>query len=206
MPVEDVAAFVGYVPQDPRALLFHDTLREELEFTLRGRKTNDQRPTTKDTHAGILSSLVLGPSPPIEQTLELLSLAHLASAYPRDLSGGEAQRAALAAILVAGPPVLLLDEPTRGLDYAAKDELGRLLRRLAADGRTVMMSTHDVELVAACADRVALLGDGELVVEGPVREVLSDSLIFSSQVAKLYPGTGRLTVDDVLDRTADTRG
>jgi len=134
----------------------------------------------------------------IEKTLELVGLAHLAQAYPRDLSGGEAQRAALAAILVGGPPVLLLDEPTRGLDYRAKVVLGHLLRDLAAGGSTIIMSTHDVELAASCADRVALLGDGELVVEGPVREVLSDSLIFSSQVAKLFPGTGWLTVADVV--------
>ncbi|HNP71068.1 MAG TPA: AAA family ATPase, partial [Kouleothrix sp.] len=114
--------------------------------------------------------------------------------------------AALAAILVAGPPVLLLDEPTRGLDYAAKAGLGRLLRRLAAEQHTIILATHDVELVAAYADRVALLGDGELVVEGPVREILNDSLIFSSQIAKLYPGTGWLTVDDVVAGQAPKAG
>src|SRR5204863_7482704 len=92
--VADVTAFVAYVPQDPRALLFHDTLREELAFTLDNRRTtNDGRRTTV-----------------IERTLELVGLAHLAQAYPRDLSGGEAQRAALATILVGGPSVLLLDE------------------------------------------------------------------------------------------------
>jgi energy-coupling factor transport system ATP-binding protein len=189
LDVEDAAALAGYVPQDPRALLFHDTVREELEFTL-------HRPKTKDDKRRLPSSAAPGPSSQVDSTLALLGLAHLAAAYPRELSGGEAQRAALAAILVADPPVLLLDEPTRGLDYAAKANLGGLLRRLAANGRTVIMSTHDVELVAAHADRVALLGDGELVVEGPVREVLSDSLIFSSQVAKLFPGTGWLTVED----------
>jgi energy-coupling factor transport system ATP-binding protein len=189
MAVEDVAAFVGYVPQDPRTLLFHDTLWEELAFTL------DNRRTTNDVGARYI---VPPRTTVIERTLEIVGLAHLAQAYPRDLSGGEAQRAALAAILVGGPPVLLLDEPTRGLDYRAKVVLGHLLRDLAAEGSTIIMSTHDVELAASCADRVALLGDGELVVEGPVREVLSDSLIFSSQVAKLFPGTGWLTVADVL--------
>jgi energy-coupling factor transport system ATP-binding protein len=202
--VEDMAAFVGYVPQDPRSLLFHVTVREELEFTLRGRKTGDERRRTKgptdEKTKGVfgLPSPVIGHPSSIDATLDRLGIAHLAAAYPRDLSGGEAQRAAMAAILVAGPPALLLDEPTRGLDYAAKAGLGQLLRRLAAEGRTVVMSTQDVELVAAYADRVALLSDGELVVEGPVRDVLSDSLIFSSQVAKLFPGTGWLTVEDTL--------
>lgn len=177
---EDLAREVGYVPQDPRSILYHDTLREELEFTLRGR----QQPVLADT---------------IGATLATLGIAHLAERYPRDLSGGEAQRAALAAILVGKPPLLLLDEPTRGLDYHAKADLTRLLRRLCAAGHSIVMATHDVELVAAVADRVVLLGDGELIVDGPAHEVLGDSLLFSSQVAKLYPGHGWLTVDDVLE-------
>jgi energy-coupling factor transport system ATP-binding protein len=182
MEVAEVGQLVGYVPQNPRAMLFHDTLREELEFTLAARG----------------AAPASGRAAQVETALERFGLAHRAGAYPRDLSGGEAQRAALAAILVAGPPVLLLDEPTRGLDAPAKDRLGRLLRGLAGAGQTVVLATHDVELVAAFADRAALLGDGELVVEGPVREVLSDSLIFSSQIAKLFPGSGWLTVEDAL--------
>jgi len=177
-PTEELAREAGYVPQDPRSILFHDTLREELAFTLRARGVADDGA--------------------IERTLGALGIAHLAGRYPRDLSGGEAQRAALAAVFVGDPPVLLLDEPTRGLDYAAKSELARLLRALCAAGRAVIMTTHDVELAAACADRVALLGDGELVVEGPAAEVLGDSLILSSQIAKLFPGRGWLTLDDAL--------
>jgi energy-coupling factor transport system ATP-binding protein len=180
MPVEDVAALVGYVPQDPRALLFHDTLAEELAFTLKQR-------AEQPAHAESL----------IAATLERFGLAHLAQTYPRILSGGEAQRAALATIFVGSPPVLLLDEPTRGLDYAAKAALGQLLRSLANEQRTIILATHDVELVAAYADQVLLMGEGELVAEGPVREMLSDSLIFSSQIAKLFPGTGWLTAEDV---------
>ncbi len=203
MSVEELAGLAGYVPQDPRALLFHDTVREELEFTLREQAKSAEPRTAK---ARSLSPSAVGPSSAVASTLDQLGLAQLAEAYPRDLSGGEAQRAALAAILVAGPPVLLLDEPTRGLDYAAKAGLGRLLRRLAAEQHTIILATHDVELVAAYADRVALLGDGELVVEGPVREILNDSLIFSSQIAKLYPGTGWLTVDDVVAGQAPKAG
>lgn len=177
-PVEELAREVGYVPQDPRSILYHDTLRAELEFTLRG-------------HGRQADGAV-------EATLAALGIAHLADAYPRALSGGEAQRAAMAAILVADPPLLLLDEPTRGLDYRAKAGLARLLRRLCAEGRTVVMATHDVELAAACADRVALLGDGELVVEGPAREILGQSLLLSSQIAKLFPDSGWLTAEQAL--------
>ncbi|MEI7769686.1 MAG: ABC transporter ATP-binding protein, partial [Chloroflexales bacterium] len=177
-PTEELARSVGYVPQDPRSILYHDTLREELEFTLRARGQ-----AARDTIRDVLTSL---------------GIAHLAEAYPRALSGGEAQRAALAAILVGDPSVLLLDEPTRGLDYAAKADLSVQLRALCAAGRTVIMATHDVELAASCADRVALLGDGELVVEGPAAEGLGDSLFFSSQIAKLFPGSGWLTLADAL--------
>lgn len=178
LATEELARDVGYVPQDPRSILFHDTLRDELEFTLRAR--GGARPGA------------------IEATLAELGIAHLAERYPRDLSGGEAQRAALAAVLVGGPQILLLDEPTRGLDYAAKSDLARLLRDLCAGGRAVIMATHDVELAAACADRVALLGDGELVVEGPAAEVLGDSLTLSPQIAKLFPGRGWLSLADAL--------
>jgi energy-coupling factor transport system ATP-binding protein len=193
--VEELAGRVGYVPQDPRSLLFHDTVREELLFTLRAQQTADG--STKSSGARPRSAVGAEQSA-IDETLARLGLARLAETYPRALSGGEAQRAALAAVLVANPPLLLLDEPTRGLDYAAKARLAELLRAQCAAGRSVLMATHDVELVAACADRVALLGDGELVAEGPVRELLGDSLIFSSQVAKLFPGTGWLTAGQAL--------
>jgi energy-coupling factor transporter ATP-binding protein EcfA2 len=177
-PVESLARSVGYVPQDPRSILYHDTLREELAFTLRGRGASDEGA--------------------VERTLAALGIAHLAEAYPRALSGGEAQRAALAAILVGGPRLLLVDEPTRGLDYQAKEDLARLLRELCAQGVAVVMATHDVELAAACADRIALLGDGELVVDGPVHTVLGESLLLSPQIAKLFPGSGWLTLGDAL--------
>ncbi|MFV9507374.1 MAG: ABC transporter ATP-binding protein [Oscillochloridaceae bacterium umkhey_bin13] len=189
--VESLAQQIGYVPQDPRSILFHDTLHEELAFTLRGR---DEAPVGAAATERIAA------------TLAELGLAQLAERYPRGLSGGEAQRAAMAAIMVAQQPVLLLDEPTRGLDYQAKASLAVLLRQLCASGRTIIMATHDVELAAACADRVALLGDGELVVEGPAAEVLGESLLLSSQIAKLFPGRGWLTLDDALQGLTTVRG
>ncbi len=105
---------------------------------------------------------------------------------------------ALASILVAEPQILLLDEPTRGLDYGQKAALTAFLRRAKAQGRTMIMATHDVELVAQCADRVVLLGDGQIVVDGPARQVMSESLVFASQINKLFRNPALLTVDDVL--------
>ncbi|MEJ2556743.1 MAG: energy-coupling factor transporter ATPase [Anaerolineae bacterium] len=177
----EITRRVGFVPQNPGRLLFNETLEEELAFTRRGHQ------------------LPLADTRPL---LSRLRLGELAQAYPRDLSTGERQRAALAAILVAEPEVLLLDEPTRGLDYANKEELTAILNDLRQQGGTVVMATHDVELVARCADRVVILGEGQVVVDGPVREVMTESLVFASQINKLLRDDCFLTVEDVLQRMA----
>jgi energy-coupling factor transporter ATP-binding protein EcfA2 len=177
-PVEQIIKHVGYVPQNPNALLFNDTVSQELDFTRRGH--------------GL-------PPGNYDALLGALGLTEHAGHYPRDLSVGERQRVALASILVAEPQVLLLDEPTRGLDYQQKAALVAFLQHERARGRTIIMATHDVELVANCADRVILLGDGQIVVDGPARQVMSESLVFASQINKLFRDPTLLTVEDALD-------
>jgi energy-coupling factor transporter ATP-binding protein EcfA2 len=118
-------------------------------------------------------------------------------AHPRDLSEGQRLALALAVVLVSSPPVLLLDEPTRGLDYPAKAELAEVLRRQAADGNAVMVATHDVEFAAQAADRVVVLAEGEVVSDGTTREVLAASPAFAPQVTKIL-GPGWLRVDEVI--------
>ncbi len=177
-PVEVLIQRVGYVPQDPSALLFSDSVREELEFTRRAHAL----PTADAQH-----------------WLDQLDLAGLGERYPRELSVGQRQRVALAAILVAEPTVLLLDEPTRGVDPQEKKLLAGFLRAQAQQGHTVLMATHDVELAAECAQRVIILGEGQVVVDGPAREVMSQSAVFASQVNKLFRDPRLLTVEDVLE-------
>jgi energy-coupling factor transporter ATP-binding protein EcfA2 len=177
--VEELARQVGYVPQNPNALLFAETVAGELAFTRRAQ--------------GIKSGIGDGP------LLETLGLAGMEGRYPRDLSAGERQRVALAAVLVGDPELILLDEPTRGLDYENKVSLVSFLRALKAQGRTVVVVTHDVELVAQCAERVVLMGDGEIVVDGPVREVMTGSQVFASQINKLFRDPRFLTVEDVIE-------
>jgi len=177
--LDDIIKTVGYVPQHPGALLFGDTLAAELAFTRRG-------------HA-------MPADPAADQALlERLGLGALADRNPRDLSGGEQQRAALASILAANPQIILLDEPTRGLDYAQKRSLTDLLLGFKREGRTILMATHDVELAAACADRAVLMAEGQIVVDGSAREVMSDSQVFSSQINKLFRDPRYLVVEDVL--------
>jgi energy-coupling factor transport system ATP-binding protein len=169
-------AGAGYVPQNPGSLLFAERLRDELAFTRR--------------HLG-------GRDGEADDILTRLGLAAAADRNPRDLSGGERERAALAAVLVGKPRLLLLDEPTRGMDYVRKRELGEILTDLCRDGVAVVVATHDVELVATIASRVVLLGDGGIVADGSPRTVLTGSLTYATQINKLY-GDGFLTVADVI--------
>jgi energy-coupling factor transport system ATP-binding protein len=119
------------------------------------------------------------------------------SAHPRDLSDGQRLALALAVQLVAQPRVVLLDEPTRGLDYAAKRRLSAFLADLAGRGTAVGVATHDVEFVAATASRVVVLAEGEVITDAPTAAALAASPVFAPQVAKVLAPVPVLTVDQV---------
>ncbi|MCO6449998.1 MAG: ATP-binding cassette domain-containing protein [Caldilineales bacterium] len=178
-PTEELAASIAYVPQNPDRILFAESVAGELAFSRKAHALP----------ADDAADLAL---------LARLGIAHLADRHPSDLSVGERQRLALAAVLITDPPAILLDEPTRGIDYEQKHRLAALLRELRDAGKTVVMATHDVELAAAAADRVVLLAQGQIVVDGPARRVMSESLVFASQVNKLFRDPRLLTPDDVL--------
>jgi energy-coupling factor transport system ATP-binding protein len=132
---------VAYLPQNPTALLHLPTVTAEVNLTLqRARETE---------------------SP--EEILDELGLMSVADRYPRDLSCGERQRAALATVLPGTPHLVLLDEPTRGMDVAAREALVRLVARLRDGGAAIVLATHDAELRSALADRVIRVGDGTVV-------------------------------------------
>jgi energy-coupling factor transport system ATP-binding protein len=122
--------------------------------------------------------------------LATVGLEWAAGADPRDLSGGERQRLALA-IVMAGragadvPGLICLDEPTRGMDRARKEDLAAWAGGLTGRGAAVVIATHDVEFAASFAERVVLLGDGELIADGPVAEVLSGGWYFATEVARI---------------------
>lgn len=167
---------VGFVPQDPGLLLYHDTVAAECASA----EHDGDLPAGS---VGALLAEVVGPLAP--------------DTHPRDLSEGQRLGLALAIVLAAAPPLVVLDEPTRGLDYDAKARLVGVLRRLAADGRTVVLATHDVEVVAQVADRVVVLADGEVVADGAARDVVSHSPVFAPQVAKILAPEPWLTVEEV---------
>ena len=184
--VASICRHVGYLPQNPNSLLFADSVTDELEVTLRNHARGDRAK--------------LGPDAPsrIAYLLGRLGLAGKAGAYPRDLSTGERQRVALGAIVVPGPGALLLDEPTRGLDYGAKEALVDLLASWCADGMAIVLVTHDVEMAAAAASRVVVMKQGQIIADGSPSQVLGGSPIFEPQTSRLFPGTGWLSPSDAL--------
>ncbi len=134
-------------------------------------------------HLTVLDNVMLAPMHGHGQTraaalarathlLETLGVLPRATAYPRELSGGEAQRVAIARALAINPPLLLMDEPTSALDPARRAALGHSLRALAADGRGLLIVTHDVDFARAVADRVVVLSHGIIAEQGPAAEVL----------------------------------
>ncbi|PFG39884.1 energy-coupling factor transport system ATP-binding protein [Georgenia soli] len=169
---------VALVPQSPSDLLYLPTVGQEC--------------AAADEQVG-------APAGTTRDVLHALAPGVPGDAHPRDLSEGQRLALALAIQLAGRPMVLLLDEPTRGLDYTGKARLADLLRTLRSGGRTVLLATHDVEFVAGCADRVVLLAGGDLVADAPARSVLHDSATFSPQVAKILRPVDVLTVADVRD-------
>ncbi|WP_426363648.1 ABC transporter ATP-binding protein [Streptomyces sp. E-08] len=167
---------VGLVPQEPRDLLYADTVAAEC--------------AAADADAGVTPGTC-------RALVEELLPGVADDTHPRDLSEGQRLALALAVVLTGRPPLLLLDEPTRGLDYAAKARLVAHLRTLAADGHAIVLATHDVELAAELAHRVVIIADGEVVADGPTAEVVVSSPAFSPQVAKILAPQPWLTVEQV---------
>jgi energy-coupling factor transport system ATP-binding protein len=172
----DLIHHVGLVPQDPGLLLYGESVADEC-------RTADKVSALPDgTTLAVLDRVL--PGMPRDR-------------HPRDLSEGQRLALALAVVLAPSPPLLLLDEPTRGLDYPSKDRLIRVLRELAALGHAIVLATHDVELAARVADRAVVLADGQVITDGPARQVVCHSPIFAPQVAKVLAPEEWLTVDEV---------
>jgi energy-coupling factor transport system ATP-binding protein len=166
---------VALCPQEPDAVLFADSVREEVAITLRARGHD---PSLADS------------------ALDDLGIAALARTHPRDCSAGQRLLVAVAATCAGHPPVLLLDEPTRGLDSETKALLASFLRSHAAAGGAVLVATHDVELAAAAATRVVMLAGGDVVADGEAGHVLGDSHVFAPQMTRAF-GPGWLTPEQV---------
>ncbi|WP_314172485.1 ABC transporter ATP-binding protein [Streptomyces winkii] len=166
----------GLVPQEPRDLLYADTVAAECAAA------DGDAGTDADTCRALVAELLPGVD---------------GGTHPRDLSEGQRLVLALAVVLTARPELILLDEPTRGLDYAAKSRLVGILRTLAGEGHAIVLATHDVELAAEVAHRVVILAQGEIVADGPTAEVVTSSPAYQPQVAKVLAPARWLTVPQV---------
>ena len=177
-PVEDVSRDVGFLSQNPNDYLFNDTVYQEVEYGLKVRKLDKRWDDEINIDVGSR----------VEEVLRYLRLQDHRDENPRDLSGGERQRVALGTVLATDPDVLLLDEPTRGLDISLKWELADLIKEFASWGKAVMLVTHDVEFAVRVAQKVLIISGGELVSSGGLKEVLSNSLYYTPQVNKIFRG------------------
>jgi energy-coupling factor transport system ATP-binding protein len=186
-PVSVRARHLAYVPQWPSAFLFADTVREELWTTLRYRGLHSQARAPDS----------------VEAMLGVFGLDEVAGRYPRDLSAGERQRTALAAVMIAGPKCVLLDEPTLGMDSASQAQLARRIRRWKRSGLSVMVATHDVEFAAAVSERALVLERGRVAAVGDTAQVLFDRPELRTALQRL---TGRARPACVSDLVQETGG
>jgi len=165
---------VGLVPQTPADLLYLETVAAELAEA--DRDVSDGRRAA-----------------PARDILDEIAPGIPADAHPRDLSAGQQLALVLAIQLTAAPSVILLDEPTRGLDYQAKASLTGVLDQLAERGHAIVVATHDVEFVTRACDRVVVMAEGEIVTDGPAAAVLTASPTFAPQIAKILAPLPYLT-------------
>lgn len=182
--------FLGVMPQNPQSLFVKKTVREDLYEMIDGKRQ-------KKTSAYPID---MPKKEAVEGIVSLTMLEDLLDRHPYDLSGGEQQRLALAKVLLLRPQILLMDEPTKGIDNYFKRDLGQILRRLTAHGVTVLMISHDVEFCAQYADRVGLFFQGNLVTSNTTRAFFAGNSFYTTAANRMarhfYPDA--VTAEDVI--------
>lgn len=144
---------LALLPQNPQSLFVFETVKEDLEEVLI-LKNKDRKYIDKE----------------VKRVSKLLDIEHLLEHHPYDLSGGELQRAGMAKVMLLNPKIILLDEPTKGLDAYCKEKIGKMLMKLRDMGVTIVVVSHDIEFSARYSDRCAMFFDGSIVSEGTPRE------------------------------------
>ncbi len=187
--VAKLARKVGFVFQNPDKQLFCETVEEEIAFALR--------------NFGFQKEII---EKRVEWATNLLDLTRYRQTSPFMLSGGERKRVALASVLAWNPEVLILDEPTIGQDYQQKERLRQFIVQLHAQGKTVIIVTHDVEFVAECNPSVVLMAEGKIVGEGGAKRILTDrelvteASIVPPQISQIFMELSDLELPtDVID-------
>lgn len=177
--------YLTLLPQNPKTLFVQKTVRQELNEMAHLHKVSEAK---------------------IQETIQLFNLTHLLNRHPYDLSGGEQQKLALAKLLLIEPKILLLDEPTKGLDAHAKEELAGILKDLQAKGMTIIMVTHDIEFSAQYSNRCALFFDGSIVSEGEPRAFYSGNNFYTTAAHRISRDllSNAITCEDVVTLCKET--
>ncbi|BDR63637.1 ABC transporter ATP-binding protein [Clostridium tetani] len=157
---------IGYLSQNPNDYFGRKTVFEEVGYTL---KNIGEYKEEK-----------------VEQVMKLLNISYLEDKNPRDLSGGEKQRVAIACTIITDPEILILDEPTRGMDAEAKENLGEIIKILAEVGKSIVVITHDSDFAGDYSHSVMLMFNGEIVAKGCARDILYNSMYYSPQISKIF--------------------
>lgn len=171
--------YLTLLPQNPKTLFVQKTVHQELNELAHLHKMSEAK---------------------IQETIQVFNLTHLLNRHPYDLSGGEQQKLALAKLLLIEPKILLLDEPTKGLDAHAKEELAGILKDLQAKGMTIIMVTHDIEFSAQYSNRCALFFDGSIVSEGEPRAFYSGNNFYTTAAHRISRDllSNAITCEDVV--------
>lgn len=174
---------LGFLPQNPQSLFVKKTVYEDLREVFRGVKIPE--PDRKKM---------------IMQTAGICRIEKLLDRHPYDLSGGEQQRTALAKILLCEPDILLLDEPTKGIDAEFKEVFAEILGDLLSAGKSVLMVSHDIEFCAEYADRCAMFFDGEITSQGTPKEFFSGNSFYTTSASRIsrHVIKNAVTVNDVI--------
>lgn len=187
--VAELARDVGFVFQNPDHQLFCETVREEITFALKNFGVEEETIEKR-----------------VEWALHLLGLEEYDETSPFMLSGGERKRVALASVLAWDPKTIILDEPTIGQDYKQKERLRQFIVQLNAQGKTVVIVTHDVEFVAECNPRVVLMAEGLIVADGRAQEILTDEFLLDKasivppQITRIFRGLNEFGLpSDIID-------
>ncbi|RXT06465.1 ABC transporter ATP-binding protein [Ammoniphilus sp. CFH 90114] len=175
---EELYRKVGYLPQNPLVYFSYDTVKQELEFAANRFSNQDK----------------------LDQMIKQLELTHLLHRHPHDCSGGERQKVVLACILLGNPEVLLLDEPTKGMDPVLQKTFANMIEDLHKQGVTIVMVTHHVEFAARYVSRCAMLFDGKITTEGPPSTFFSNNFFYTTNVNRMsrewFPNS--LTDEEVI--------
>ncbi|MDF0726019.1 energy-coupling factor transporter ATPase [Cytobacillus sp. S13-E01] len=178
---KDIAGKIGYLPQNPKLFFIHDTVELEIQETMKQWGITDRAE--------------------VNQILDRLGILHLTGSHPYDLSGGELQKAALACLLIRKPVVLILDEPTKGLDPVSKENLVMILGKLKEEELTILMATHDVEFAAQHATKCGMMFEGKITSEDSPRNFFKGNFFYTTMIQRLFrlmPDTNIVTLKEAV--------